>query len=144
MTPWPVYFRQLHEDLGCQVWAHPALEGFLRAEYRRLFFAREIRSTQYGGEQCPAYSVFAPEFDRTNHQVTLRAIWDGADASENLSQHLKVLRAENLPNLFFEIDLGHPWQANLSQTLMDSGFRPRLILPYGGESDVVVFQYQGG
>ena len=144
MTPWPIYFRQLHEDLGCQVWTHPALEGFLRAEYGRLFFPREILSTRYGGEQRPAHSVFAPQFDRTNHQVTLRAIWDGADASENLSQHLKVLSAENLPNIFFEIDLGHPWQANLSQALLDSGFQPRLILPYGGESDVVVFQHQGG
>jgi len=144
MMPWPVYFRQLHEDLGCQVWAHPVLEDFLRAEYRRLFFAREIRSTRYGGEQRPAHSVFAPQFDRTNRQVTLRAIWDGADASENLSQHLKVLKAERLPNIFFEVDLGHAWQANLSQILIDSGFRPRLILPYGGECDVVVFQYQGG
>jgi hypothetical protein len=144
MMPWPLYFRQLHEDLGCQVWAHPVLEDFLRAEYRRLFFAREIRSTRYGGEQRPAHSVFAPQFDRTNRQVTLRAIWDGADASENLSQHLKVLKAERLPNIFFEVDLGHAWQANLSQILIDSGFRPRLILPYGGEADVVVFQYQGG
>jgi anti-sigma regulatory factor (Ser/Thr protein kinase) len=143
ITPWPLYFRQLHEDLGCQVWAHPVLEDFLRAEYRRLFFAREIRSTQYGGEQRPAYSVFAPQFDRTNRQITLRAIWDGADAPENLSQHLKVLKAESLPNIFFEVDLGHGWQANLSKILIESGFRPRLILPYGGESDVVVFQYQG-
>lgn len=141
--PWPIYYRQLHEDLGCQVWAHPVLEDFLRAEYRRLFFAREIRSTRYGGEQRPAYSVFAPQFDRTNRQITLRAIWDGADASENLSQHLKVLKAETLPNIFFEVDLGHAWQANLSPILIDSGFRPRLILPYGGECDVVVFQYQG-
>lgn len=144
IMPWPLHFRQLHEDLGCQVWAHPVLEDFLQAEYRRLFFAREIRPTRYGGEQRPAYSVFAPQFDRTNRQITLRAIWDGADASENLSQHLKVLKAEALPNIFFEVDLGHAWQANLSQILIDKGFRPRLILPYGGESDVVVFQYQGG
>jgi hypothetical protein len=144
IMPWPLYFRQLHEDLGCQVWAHPVLEDFLRTEYRRLFLPREIRPTQYAGEQRPPYSVFAPQFDRTNRQITLKAIWDGADASENLSQHLRVLNAETLPNIFFEVDLGHAWQANLSQILIDKGFRPRLILPYGGESDVVVFQHQGG
>jgi hypothetical protein len=143
IMPWPLYFRQLHEDLGCQVWAHPVLEDFLRAEYRRLFLPREIRPTRYAGEQRPPYSVFAPQFDQTNRQITLRAIWDGSDVAENLSQHLKVLKAENLPNIFFEVDLGHAWQANLSQILFESGFRPRLILPYGGESDVVVFQYQG-
>jgi hypothetical protein len=142
--PWPIYYRQLHEDLGDQVWAHPVLETFLQAEYRRLFFPREIRSTRYAGEHRPSYSVFAPQFDRTNRQVTLRAIWDGSDAAENLSRHLKVLKAENLPNIFFEVDLGHAWQANFSQALFDCGFRPRLILPYGGESDVVVFQYKGG
>jgi anti-sigma regulatory factor (Ser/Thr protein kinase) len=144
VMPWPLYFRQLHEDLGCQVWAHPVLEDFLRAEYKRLFFAREIRSTRYGGEQRPTYSVFAPQFDRTNRQITLRAMWDGKDALDNLSRHLKVLKAERLPNIFFEVDLGHAWQANLSQILVDSGFQPQLILPYGGEADVVVFQYRGG
>ena len=144
IMPWPLYFRQLHEDLGCQIWAHPVLEDFLQAEYRRLFFPREIRPTRYAGEQRSPYSVFAPQFDQVNRQITLRAIWDGSDAAENLSQHLKVLKAENLPNIFFEVDLGHAWQANLSQILFDSGFRPRLILPYGGEGDMVVFQYQGG
>jgi hypothetical protein len=144
IKPWPIYYRQLNEDLGCQVWAHPDLESFLKAEYQRLFFAREIRLTRHEGEQQPLYSVFAPQFDRTNGQITLRAIWDGMDAADNLAQHVKVLKAENLANIFFEVDLAHAWQANLTQALLDNHFHPRLILPYGGEADVVVFQYQEG
>jgi anti-sigma regulatory factor (Ser/Thr protein kinase) len=31
--PWTIYYRQLNEDLGSRVWAHPGLEGFLRSEY---------------------------------------------------------------------------------------------------------------
>ena len=143
-TPRPVYYRHLNEDLGCRVWTHPDLEDFLRAEYRRLFFAREIRLTRYEGEQRPPYSVLATQFDRAHGQVTLRAIWDGADMAENLAQHVAVLKAENLRNIFFELDLAYAWQANLIPALMENKFRPRLILPYGGEADVVVFQYAEG
>ena len=142
--PWSVYYRQLYEDPGCQVWAHPDLQGFLRAEYNRLSFAREIRLTRHEGERRPPYSVFAGQFERAHHQITLRAIWDGEDAAANLTQHVKVLKAENLPNIFFEIDLAQAWQANLTQALLENHFHPRLILPYGGQADVVVFQYQGG
>ncbi|NWF91519.1 MAG: hypothetical protein HXY46_01265 [Syntrophaceae bacterium] len=142
--PRPIYYRQLQEDLGCPVWAHPLLEEFLRREYRRLFFAREIRLTRHEGEKRPPGSVFAPQFDRTKGEITLKPIWDGEDVSANLAQHIKVLKAENLPNIFFEIDLAHPWQANLTPSLFENNFRPQLILPYGGEADVVVFQHQEG
>ncbi len=143
-TPRSIYYRQLNEDLGCRVWTHPDLVDFLQAEYRRLFFARELRLTRYGGEQRPAFSVLATQFDRANGLVTLRAIWDGVDFADNLAQHVTVLKAENLRNIFFEADLAHAWQANLIQALLENKFRPRLILPYGGEADVVVFQYAEG
>jgi anti-sigma regulatory factor (Ser/Thr protein kinase) len=140
---WPIYYRQLYEDLGCRVWVHPNLQGFLRTEYDRLSFAREILLTRNEGEGRSPYSVFAVQFERTHHQVTLQAIWDGDDASENLAQHIKVLKAENLPNIFFEIDLAQAWQANLIPALLENNFEPRLILPYGGQADVVVLQHQG-
>jgi len=140
----PIYYRQLNEDLGCQVWAHSDIESFLKGEYKRLFFAREIHPVSYEGEQRSPFSVFAPQFDRTNGQITLRAIWDGMDAADNLAQHIKVLKAENLRNIFFEVDLAHAWQANLMPALLENHFYPRLILPYGGDADIVVFQYQEG
>jgi len=139
----PVYYRQLREDPGCQVWAHPALEPFLKEEYRRLVMPREIRTTVHEGEQRPPCSVFAPQFDRLNHRITLRAIWDGVDAARNLARHVKTLKADNLPNIFFEIDLGSAWQAGMTVPLLEQGFTPRLVLPYGGVGDVVVFQYKG-
>lgn len=142
--PRSIHYRQLQEDPGCRVWAHPELTPFLETAYRRLFMPREIRLTSHEGEKRPSHSVFAPRFERANRQVTLRAIWDGADAAENLARHVKALHAENLPNIFFEVDLAHAWQADLAGALLAQGFIPRLILPYGGAADVVVFQYQGG
>ena len=142
--PQPVYYRELREDPGCRVWAHPDLEDFLRAEYSRLFFTRDIHLARHEGEQRPPHSIFAPQFDRANRQITLRAIWDGADAAANLAQHVKILSAEDLPNIFFEIDLACAWQAALTPALLNNGFSPRLVLPYGGRADVVVFQHRGG
>ena len=68
----------------------------------------------------------------------------GADAAANLAQHVKILSAEDLPNIFFEIDLACAWQAALTPALLNNGFSPRLVLPYGGRADVVVFQHRGG
>ncbi len=137
----PVCYRQLNEDLGCRVWVHPDLEGFLRSEYRRLFLARDMQITRYEGERRPAHSVFAPRFDRANGRITLQPVWDGRDVADNLAQHVRILKAEGLPNIFFELDLAFAWHANLTPALLASDFRPRLVLPYGGEADVVVFQY---
>jgi hypothetical protein len=142
--PWSIFYRQLQEDLGCQVWSHPDLEAFLRTEYGRLFFGREIFLTRHEGEVRPSHSVFSVQFDRSHYQATLRAIWDGKDTVDNLSEHVKVLKAEGLPNIFFEIDLSKAWQAALTPALLKNRFRPRILLPYAGEGDVVVFQYGGG
>jgi len=142
--PWSIFYRQLQEDLGCQVWSHPDLEAFLRTEYGRLFFAREILLTRHEGEVRPPHSVFSVQFDRSHYQATLRAIWDGEDMTDNLSQHVKVLTAESLPNIFFAIDLSKAWQAALTPSLLQNGFLPKILLPYAGEGDVVVFQYGGG
>ena len=139
-----IYYRQINEDPGCRVWVHPAIEDFLRAEYRRLFFLREVSLTGHEGEQRPPHSVFSPRFDRANSEITLKPVWDGADVSANLEQHIRVLKSEGLRNIFFEIDLAHAWQVNLTPALLQAGFRPCLVLPYGGDSDIVVFQYRGG
>jgi len=142
--PWTFYYRFLKEDLGAQVWAHPALEKFLQDRYKSLFFARKIVLTGYGGETRPPHSVLAAQFVRTQQMVFLRPIWDGIDASQNLSQHIEILKNEGMRIIFFEIDLGHSWQVNFTPALLENGFTPRLILPYAGKADIVIFQYREG
>jgi anti-sigma regulatory factor (Ser/Thr protein kinase) len=139
-----VFYHNFHEDPGGRVWSHPDLEPFLASEYRRLFLAREIRATTPDGERRSRYSVFSPRFDRANRRVTLRAVWDGADAEANLERHLNVLQEENIKGIFFEIDLAFGWQARLSGILLAHGFIPRFVIPFGGEADLVVLQHGGG
>ncbi|MCX5813052.1 MAG: hypothetical protein NT178_10975 [Proteobacteria bacterium] len=141
---WPFYYRHHKEDLGVQVWAHPDLLPFLEAEYRRLVFARNIIPTSYAGEERPDHSVISPRFNRPQHLVSMHAIWDGTDFPDILDRHVQIFKAEGILNILFEIDLARPWQANLSPALMEQNFVPKMILPYAGMGDIVVFQHTGG
>ncbi len=139
-----VHYRMLREDLGTSVWAHPALIPFLDAEYQRLALAREVVPVRDEGERQSVHSVFAAEHDRSRGAVTLRPLWPGADAADNLRQHLAVLRRSGVEGLLFELDLGVGWQAALGGVLAAAGFVPQLLLPYAGEADVVVYCHAGG
>jgi len=134
------YFRQMHEDPGAAVWACPELTPFLEAEYRRLVLPREIREVQAAGEVRAPHSVLASELDRANGRVTLRPIWSGTDAERNVRDHVLLFEREGLQNVFFIMDVGRAWQAEFAPAVLACGFAPRLILPYGGKGDLVVFQ----
>ena len=134
------YFRQMQEDPGTAVWSHPELEGFLQGEFSRLVLPREIRLVKDLGETKPRFSVLSTEFDRSQNMVTLRPIRPGMDAGTNLANHLKLLNRESLLSVFFEMDLAEPWHTDFTPALLKHGFTPRLVLPYAGKSDMVIFQ----
>ena len=139
-TSLTAYFRQMQEDPGTSVWSHPELEGFLQGEFSRLVLPREIRLVKDLGETKTRFSVLSTEFDRSQNMVTLRPIRPGMDAGENLANHLKLLSRESLLSVFFEMDLAEPWHTEFTPALLKHGFTPRLVLPYAGKSDVVIFQ----
>lgn len=134
------YFRQMHEDPGTSAWCHPEAEPWLRREYDRLVLPREIHPVKDQGETRSLYSVLSAEFRRTQQTVILRPIRSGKDAEENLVGHLRLFSREALPNVYFEMDLGLAWQSDFAPGLMRNGFTPRLVIPYGGEGDTLVFQ----
>ncbi|MBW1910244.1 MAG: hypothetical protein JRJ11_11990 [Deltaproteobacteria bacterium] len=134
------YFRQMQEDPGTSVWSHTELEFFLREEYARLVLPREIRLVKDLGETKSPFSVLSAEFDRSQMIVTLRPIRPGADADKNMANHLKLFTEESLRSVFFEMDLAQPWQTEFTPTLLKNGFTPRLVLPYAGQGDLVIFQ----
>lgn len=136
-------FRQLKEDPGCRVYSYPGMEGFLEDQYRRHVLAREIVPVHHEGERRNAHSVFAANFQRSMDLVTLTPLWDGVDARENLKKHIDVLRHEGIANIFFEIDLGQGWQVRLYPVIVENGFEPCLIIPYGGRADTTIFCLRG-
>lgn len=136
------HYRQLCEDTGSRVWAHPDLAVFLKEEYRRLFLPREVREVKNMGEHAGPCSVFCCDFDQG--EVTLRPLAAGADAEVNLARHLKLFAGENIKNIYFELDLGEEWHAQLTPALSSSGFQPCFILPHAGKGDLVLFQCRAG
>jgi hypothetical protein len=141
----PVYqasfFRHLHEDPGCRVWSHPQLGDYLSAEYQRLVLARDIQIIENLGERRSGASVFAAEVNRERAEVTLRPLWPAADLEDNVERHVRFLIDDHFLNIFFEIDLGIPWHAEIIPALLANGFHPGMLLPFAGQSDLVIFQY---
>lgn len=139
-----VLYRQLVEDPGATVWSHPDLEEFLADQYRRLYLARRIQPVRSEGEATARSSVLSAEFDRTNGLVTLRPVVAGMDAEENLGRHVEVLQQENLTGILVSLDLGKPWQSAFVPALLNQSFLPRIVMPYAGKADVVLFQHSKG
>lgn len=134
-------YRHLHEDAGLVVWSHPDLVTFLEEQHRRLFLAREIRTTRHLGEQRGGASILSAELRRERREAVLRPLWLGEDMAQNVERHVRLLESEGFLNLYFEIDLGVPWQAEVVPAVMEAGFQPRLTLPCAGASDLVLFQH---
>lgn len=137
-------FRQMQEDPGTSIWCHADLEPFLRETYQRLVLPRNIRLVRDLGEAKSTHSVLSADVDRSQHTVTLRPTRTGADIGENLAGHIRLFEQDARTSLFFEMDTARPWHAEFTPALLANGFFPRLVLPYAGEGDLVIFQRAEG
>jgi len=137
----PFYYRQIEEDLGTAVWCHPDLQAYLSGEYTRLGLARHIRTVSDLGETPSPYSVIFVTLDPFHEEAILRPVWWNKDAEQNLADHLALLEKESLSNILFAMDLGSPWHVRFTPMLLRQGFEPRIVMPYGGASDLLLFQH---
>lgn len=136
------YYRSLREDQGATVWTHPELEPFLRREYERLVFSREILPVEADGGE--PHSLLSTELDLRRGLAVLRPLLDGRDLAANLARHVEALVREGAPDIFLHMDLGRTWQAAMIPAVLAAGFRPRLLLPHGATSDMVIFEHGNG
>ena len=137
----PAFCRLLHEDPGCQVWTDPTLKDYLEQEYNRLFLARDIREVRNLGETQTGSSIFATELRRERSEAFLRPLWPGNDLTSNLKRHMELCKKESLLNIFFTVDMGISWHASIIPILMSQHFTPKVIIPFAGQADLVIFQY---
>jgi hypothetical protein len=131
----------LREDFGASVWAHGDLIPYLEKKYDEHVVMRTIRPTADMGERVVDASVFSTRLSRELSEVVLRPMLNGNDNAVNLKRHVETLCTEGFKNIFFFIDLSLGWQAALGADLLANNFIPALLLPHGGQSDVVMFQY---
>ena len=141
VTTMPVYFRQLKEDPGARVWGHVDIEAFLRREYDRLSLPRRITMFQDVGEMQNSDSVLSTIFDRIRGQITLSPVCPGTDMARNIKQHIQLLQNESAAEIFFEIDTGRSWQLAFVPALLQNGFKPKMLVPYGSSADMITFQW---
>ncbi|HAJ25682.1 MAG TPA: hypothetical protein DCG53_00280 [Syntrophus sp. (in: bacteria)] len=135
------YYRLLHEDPGYLVFTDAILKEYLEGEFKRLFLAREIRDVHDQGEIKEVASIFSTEMLREGSTAVLSPLWPGADLDDNVKRHLRFLKDEAINNIFFNLDLGIYWHASLMRVLIDNNCRPALIIPFGAQADMLIFQY---
>jgi len=140
-TEQPVLYRHLREDMGETVWADPALEDFLRGVYDRLAMCRDVLPVHHAGVFERKRSLFSTSMDKDKGLAVLRPLLDGEDMAANLAGHVRVLSDKGFLNILLYMDLSQAWEASLAGPVMDAGFKPRLVLPFAGRSDMAVFQY---
>jgi hypothetical protein len=117
------------------------MKDYLEEEYGRLFLARDIHLVQHLGDTKKGESIFGAEMHRERSEVIFRPLWPGDDFSKNLNRHLDLCRKESLNNIFFILDLGVHWHAFLAPSLIKEGFVPKMIIPFAGQADLVLLQY---
>ena len=137
-------FMHLREDHGSRVWIHPDLKDFLSTEYTRLSLPREIAQVADAGEEHGKHTVLSSEFDRDTRSVHLRPVLFGDDAQKVIEDHLGLFDREGARSVLFDLDLGVSWHAHFAPPLLKSGFVPCLIMPHGGEGDLLVLQRAEG
>ena len=136
-----VWGRMLEEDFGATVWTHEGFADFLQSRYRSLELLRDLRPVSALGEAVHAHSVLGARLTPLLGEVFLYPELNGADIGENISRHVSSLVAAGYRNIFFEIDLAKGWHAAMGGDLLCSGFRPELLLPHGGVSDILIFRH---
>ncbi len=138
-----ILFRQLCEEKGSVIYAHPRLIPFLQEHYERLDLLRETHPVKNAGSPAALRSVFATAVDRVLSEAVVETMLDGEDRAENLRAHAEALSANGVRNIFFRLDLAEGLLAQTAADLMDQGFTPVLVLPGESASDVVLFEYAG-
>jgi hypothetical protein len=137
----PFFFRHLHEDPGCDVWSQGELTAWLEQTYARLVLARNIKTLRDMGETRSGFSLLSAELRHERADAILRPLLPGADFAVNLERHICFIRKEGFLNLFFELDLGISWHAEMIPVLTASRFQPQILLPFAGQADLVIFQH---
>ncbi|MFP4285472.1 MAG: hypothetical protein ACLFQG_07980 [Desulfovermiculus sp.] len=138
-----VSIRMLKEDPGSLVWARSLLVDFLTSTYDRLALPREIHNPEWTAELEPE-SVFFSQLSQMENAAWLYPEIIGRDMEASLEKHVHLFAERNVANVFVRLDLGQSAHCELIEPLSRLGFEPRLVIPYGGQGDLLIYQAGAG
>jgi len=136
-------YRSLEEDLGTVIWTHPILQETIEGYCERMDLPRDIRVVGEHQQGLSGSSVFSAVFDRSLREVTLRPLVSGKDIQANLISHLKFFEREKIRNIYCQLDLGQPENVLFMPSLIQEGFKPKVLFPWAGTGDILLLQYEG-
>lgn len=139
--PVAVPYRQLREDNGGMVWVHHDLEPFLRNEYSRLAFVRELRPLPEFHAAMAEHALFFLDLRPGLQEAVLTPITPGRDAAEALRGLSASLQQRGLRDLFLHLDLAEAAQVALFPALTAAGFTPVFLVPGADRADHVVLHH---
>jgi hypothetical protein len=142
MKEWraPLY-RQLEEDTGAVVIVHPDLTPAVRTWYDIMALPRTVISASPAGEQPGDYSSFTVKIDKNSGKAVISSRTIGKDASVVLSAHLALLLDQGYSDISYEMDMSDENEPYIYPGLINAGFRPIYILPWGDHGDICIFFY---
>jgi hypothetical protein len=123
------------------VWCGPSIEPFLRQTYERLAMPRDILPVEAPAGRPRRESLLGASLDRHRDLAELRPFLDGQDMAANLAASVAAIRDKGIHRILYYMDLARPWEAALADDLRQSGFSPKVVLPHGGQGDMVVWQH---
>ena len=136
-----IYFRQLCEDTGTTSWIHSSLQKYLQQQYKQLFLPRNINIVEDIPKPTNDYSVIITDFQHTNSNIIMQPMVFGKDIVDNLKKHLLVFEKEKqYQSIFFQLDLGISKDLYFIPALLECGFKPVSIIPYGKKGDLLILQ----
>jgi hypothetical protein len=141
--PGGAVYRQLAEDDGARVYAHPCFKTFLQDFYENLALPRIIQDVAYMGEELEPHSAIATAIDRQSKSSELTLLWAGQNLEDNLRAHVQLLQTQNVATISFRMKLGCAEEVGMAPMVLAAGFEPVTVLPWASQGDVVVFKHQG-
>ncbi len=135
-TVWAGYCM-LAEEFGARATVPTELLSFYTAHCTEMALARSVVNCHDDGESGNGLTLFATRLNRTSSMARLTPLLVGRDAAATLAEHLELLDREGFKAVYCSIDTGRPFDALLAPHLLQSGFRPCLLVPWGGVGDLI-------
>lgn len=139
----PAYYRLLGEDEGGALYVHPSLEGTVSEMVDDLILPRAIHLVDPPEHSLSEGSALSIRLDPAAGKATLSVLSSGRDGAENLKAHLNILSDQGIEDVMFSLDLGISGDAVMGYALLKSGFVPRILLPWAGRGDILIFTPSG-
>lgn len=136
-------YRMLAEEFGSDAVSAPELLPFYTDWCSSMALARNIRPYLDDGETGNGLTLFATRLNRSTGMARMTPLLVGRDAETVLTEHLQLLDQEQFNAIYCTIDTGRPFDALLVPHLLQNGFTPCMLVPWGGTGDLILLHRNG-